>query len=74
MTVFLEHLELLGLWTLSIVRYSKEQNISETGQFPSSGDRGWEAPTLLGPLERATLSHWETYNTWIWFVGSVSCI
>jgi hypothetical protein len=27
--------------------------------FPSSGEEG-ETPTLLGPLERASLKHWTT--------------
>jgi hypothetical protein len=27
-------------------------------QFPSSDE--WETPTLLGPLERSTFSHWTT--------------
>jgi hypothetical protein len=47
--------------------YYKEHNVLETGrshpQMTGVGD------TLLGQLERPNLSHWETYNTWIWFVS-----
>jgi hypothetical protein len=48
-------------WTLSIVRYSKEHNVSETGflfvfRWRWSGE--WETPTLLGPLERANPNPW----------------
>jgi hypothetical protein len=45
---------------MSIVRYSEEHNISETGYFRLQV-KGWETPTLLGPLERADLNHWATY-------------
>jgi hypothetical protein len=41
---------------VSIVRYSKEHSVSETGSV--SVLRGGGTPTLLGPLERANLSHW----------------
>jgi hypothetical protein len=54
--------ELLGFWTLSIVRYSKELEKTAFGKldlFPSSG--GGERPTLLGPLERANLKYWTTH-------------
>jgi hypothetical protein len=51
-----------GYWdfcTSSIVRYSKEHNVSGTGIFPSSGE---EHETLLvGPLARANLNHWTTF-------------
>jgi hypothetical protein len=47
----------LGSWTLSIVRYSKENNVSEIGCFRPQV-KEWETPTLLGPLESANLGHW----------------
>jgi hypothetical protein len=39
-----------------------EHGISETGVFPSSGER--RKTTLLGRIERANLNHWTTpsYN------------
>jgi hypothetical protein len=53
--------ELLGLfWTLSIVLYvedKKSHNVSETGSV-SVRWMGQDKPTQLGPLERASLSHW----------------
>jgi hypothetical protein len=36
--------------------FSQKRNVSETDLFPSSGKK--VAPTLLGPLERASLNHW----------------
>jgi hypothetical protein len=48
--------EYVGFWTLSIIRYSKEHNFSETGSVSVLG--GCETFTLLGPLERDNLSHW----------------
>jgi hypothetical protein len=51
--------EILGYWTLTIVRNSKYK---EAQRF-----RNWiyfrpqvrgETPTLLGPLEKANLNHW----------------
>jgi hypothetical protein len=56
----LKHSELLGFWTLSIVRYCKEH--LRTQRFGNRicfrpQVRGWETPTLLGPLERANLNH-----------------
>jgi hypothetical protein len=47
------NLVLLGFWTLSIIRYYKEHNISEADVF-----WGWETPTLLGLSERANPNHW----------------
>jgi hypothetical protein len=49
---------LLGFWTVSIVRYSKEHNVSGTG---SVSVLGW-GRALLGPLERANLNHWWTMD------------
>jgi hypothetical protein len=47
--------ELLGFWTLSIVRNKKTENkVSETGSISSSGE-GKKTSTFLGPLERAKL-------------------
>jgi hypothetical protein len=46
----------LGFWTLSIIWYFKEHNVSETGSVSSSGEG--ETPTLLGSLERANFIHW----------------
>jgi hypothetical protein len=53
-----DHWELMGFWTLSIVRKSKitKHDISETGS--ASVLRWREPPTLLGPLDRANLNHW----------------
>jgi hypothetical protein len=53
--------ESLGLWTLSTAWNSEwlESNDSKVDLFPSSGEE-WEIPTLLGPLERANLNHWNT--------------
>jgi hypothetical protein len=55
--------ELLGFWTLSIVRYSKkieEHSVWELGTWICfrAQVRRQETPTQLGPLERASLSHW----------------
>jgi hypothetical protein len=52
-----EKLESLGLWTLSIIRNSKElenTTFRKLDLFLSSGD-GRKTPTLFGPLERANL-------------------
>jgi len=43
-------------WTLSIVTGYKNTTFRELALLPSSGKRG--GPTQLGPLERASLSHW----------------
>jgi hypothetical protein len=43
-------------WTLSIVSGYKKTTFRELALLPSSGKRG--GPTQLGPLERASLSHW----------------
>jgi hypothetical protein len=55
-------LELLGFWTLSIIRYSKntiEYNVSETRSV-SVHRWGEEALNLLGPLQNGNLNHWTT--------------
>jgi hypothetical protein len=39
--------------------FSEKHNVSETDLFPSSG-KIKVVPTLLGPLERASLNHWTT--------------
>jgi hypothetical protein len=49
-----QHSGLLGFWTLSIVRYSKEYDVSETGPVSVP----WRH--LLDPLERANLNNWPT--------------
>jgi hypothetical protein len=49
----------MGFWTLSIVWYSKKHKGTlrlGVDMLPLSGE-GREAPNLLGPLERAGLSH-----------------
>jgi hypothetical protein len=51
---------LMGFWNLAIVRYSEQHYVSETECFRPQV-RGWETPTLLGPLERANLGHWAIY-------------
>jgi hypothetical protein len=53
--------ELLGLfWTLSIVCYieDKNHNVSETGSVSILRWMGQDKPTQLGPLERASLNHY----------------
>jgi hypothetical protein len=51
--------ELLGFWTSSIIRYSKNQTTRfENWIFVRSQVR--ETPTLLGPSEKANLNHWTT--------------
>jgi hypothetical protein len=35
----------------------QEHNVSETGYVFIPGE-GWETPTVLGPVERASLNHW----------------
>jgi hypothetical protein len=54
----LYHADSLGVWTLSIVRYSKTRkyNISETGSDFILRQR-MKASTLLGLLERNKLNH-----------------
>jgi hypothetical protein len=47
-----------GFWTMSIVRFLKNM-FRKLDLFPSSGKMK-VAPTLLGPFERASLSHWTT--------------
>jgi hypothetical protein len=54
--------ELLSFWTLSIVRYSKNQRMQRFENWicfrPQM--RG-ETPTLFGPLERVNLNHRTTH-------------
>jgi hypothetical protein len=50
----INHLGLLGFWTLSIARYSKEHNVSETGFI--SVFNGWETRTLLDPVELTSIT------------------
>jgi hypothetical protein len=54
--------ELLGFWTLPIVRYSRNYKTQRFGNwmFPSSREGEGKTPTQLGPLERANLYHWTT--------------
>jgi hypothetical protein len=51
-------MELLSYWTLSIIWYSKEQNISETGYVSI---HRWKGGRYLGPTERANFKYWTTY-------------
>jgi hypothetical protein len=53
-----QHSELLGFWTLTIVQNSKyyQKQCFGDWMFPSSGEAG-ETPIQLGPLERANLNH-----------------
>jgi hypothetical protein len=54
------HSELLGFWTLPIIRYSeglKNTAFRKLDLFPPSGEGG-KTPTLLGPLERVNFNHW----------------
>jgi hypothetical protein len=56
-----ELLGLLGFWTVSTIWYSKAHNRTKLFRkwncfCPQV--RGRETPTLLGPFERANLSHW----------------
>jgi hypothetical protein len=55
LTMVYNSLDLLSFWTLSIVQYSKK-TFRKLDLFPSS--REGLGDTLLGPLERASLSHW----------------
>jgi hypothetical protein len=58
------HSELLGVWTLSIVRYSKKlesATFRKLDLFPSSGGGGG-GTTVLGPLKRTSLNHWDRLN------------
>jgi hypothetical protein len=50
-----DQFELLGSWSFSIVRYSKEHNVCFRPQM--------RAGRQFGPLERAHLSHWATCKT-----------
>jgi hypothetical protein len=49
--------ELQGFWTFSIVWYSREHDVSETGCLRLQMKVGEKTPTQLGPLERANLNH-----------------
>jgi hypothetical protein len=53
--------ELLGFWTFSIVRYSRDNKTRCFGNWICFRPqvRG-KTPTQLGPLERANLNHWTT--------------
>jgi hypothetical protein len=57
---------MIHFWLLSIVRYSKEYNVSETGSLSVLVKR-WVAPTLLSPLEKPTSitgpTEWVPANT-----------
>jgi hypothetical protein len=59
----MQPLELLGLWTLYIVRYSKiyfrTQCFGDLICLHSQVRE--ETPTLLGSLEIANLNHWANY-------------
>jgi hypothetical protein len=68
------HYGLLGLWILSIIRYSRnhnKNNVSELDLFPSS-DKGRETPVLLGVLETANLSHLRNLSTRRWTESKTS--
>jgi hypothetical protein len=49
------------IWTLSIVWYVEDHNVSETGSVSFLRWMGQDKPTQLGPLERASLNHWTLY-------------
>jgi hypothetical protein len=54
------HLKETGFWTLSILEgFLKNMTFRKLDPFPYSGKKK-VAPTLLGPLERASLNHWTT--------------
>jgi hypothetical protein len=56
-------LELLGFWSLFIVRYLKKLDNTtfwKLDLFLSSAER--DTPILLVPLERANLNHWKTHT------------
>jgi hypothetical protein len=56
----------MGFWTLSIVRKSKildNTTFRKLDLLPSSGEGGGETPTVLGPLDRANLNHWN--ESWL---------
>jgi hypothetical protein len=50
--------ELLGFWTFSIVRYSKDQETRRFGNRICFRLQVKGEDTQLGPLERANLDHW----------------
>jgi hypothetical protein len=50
---------LLGSWTSSVICYSKQHNVLETGSV--SILTWWETCTLLGPLEGANPNDWSIY-------------
>jgi hypothetical protein len=52
--------ELLGFWTLSIVRYSRSYEMQDFGNWITFRPWGGETPTLLGSLERPNLKHCTT--------------
>jgi hypothetical protein len=58
------HLKESGFWTLSIAQcFLKEHNVSEKGSVPILGTIK-VAPTLLGPLERASLNQVIQYSSY----------
>jgi hypothetical protein len=49
-----------------ILRNTKEHNVSESGSVSPSSNEGWETHTLLGPLEKANLSHFNKLRIRRW--------
>jgi hypothetical protein len=70
--------ELLGFWTCPLSVILKKGRFGNLDFFFSCARvRGWVTPTLLRPLERATLNHW-TYSVSVtlcsleyWTMGKV---
>jgi hypothetical protein len=58
-------LRITGLSNLFIVQNSKSRENTTFRKLDlfSSSDQGRETPTLLGPLEKATLNQWTTHVT-----------
>jgi hypothetical protein len=48
-----------GLCPSSEILIARKHSVSELGLFPSSGKEK-QTPTVLGPLGKANLNHWES--------------
>jgi hypothetical protein len=46
---------------------TKDHNVSETGSVSALRWMGQDKPTQLGPLERASLSHWTQWPLQHWW-------
>jgi hypothetical protein len=72
----MSHIVLLGFWTFSIVRYSREQKTRRFGSwiYFCPQVKGEKTPTHLCPSERANLNHWtESLMTETGPVSETSC-